>query len=390
MDNSAEQVTQGLNPATLRAPMSRLPALTRPTRLTLLVVLVLAAAGVGWAVWQKPWRTRASDPVLDSPTLALEFLQAKVLYFNGPARQWVISQRPSLIDDEVRDEGSDRSRGMSQAVQNPKLFRQLDRKYRFDALLLVGDPSQYTPLLDHLRQTHDWTLRYADHTSLVFRRDAGKTWDLDALAPVRARIASKPPEVRATVLALTATRVNAAGFPKQAKLLLDEASSLAPRVPEVANAFAVYYLALGKFREAAPQVNRALDADPYFLPALATKAQLYYGTKRYSEAYDLSKQVIERLPENPVLLFYHAKIAHEAHAYQAEIDVMEKLIHLADADGRPLGGYQLYLGQAYASAGDAKHSIDAFMAALSDPELPSDQREFARDNIVRIKKRSGQ
>jgi tetratricopeptide (TPR) repeat protein len=370
--------------------MPRLAAFSRPARLALLVLLVLAAAGVGWAIWQKPWRTRASDPILDSPSLALEFLNAKVLYFNGPAREWLIRQRPGVLDDESRDEGSDRSRGMTQAAQNPKLFRQLDRKYRFDALLLVGDPSQYTPLLDHLKETRDWTLRYADHTSLVFRRDEGKIWDLDAFAPVRTRIAGKSPEVRATVLALTATRVNAAGFPKQAKQLLDEASGLAPRVPDVANAFAVYYLTRGQFREAAPQVNRALAADPAFLPALATKAQLYYGTKRYSEAYELSKQVIERLPENPVLLFYHAKIAHEAHAYQAEIDVMEKLIRLADNDGHPLGGYQLYLGQAYASAGDAKHSIDAFMAALSDPDLPSDQREFARDNIVRIKKRSGQ
>jgi hypothetical protein len=55
-----------------------------------------------------------------------------------------------------------------------------------------------------------------------------------------------------------------------------------------------------------------------------------------------------------------------------------------------VGGYRIYLGQAYASTGDATRSVDSFMLALNDPDLPNDQRAFARENIARIKKRTGQ
>jgi hypothetical protein len=344
-----------------------------------LIVAIWFARGL----WQRP------DPLLTTPVLALESLSAKSLYFNGIARPEMLKQRPDLLTAEDRDDGSERTRGMIQAVQNPKLFRQLDRQYRFDTLLLTGDPSQFKPLLDHLVETKTWTLRYADHTSLVFRREGGKTWELADFAAVRARLAKHSAKERAVALAQTATKVLAAGLPEAGKALLDEASQLAPRDPEVANGLAIYHLGRGEWREAAAQVERALAADRKFLPALATKTQLLYGTKRFSEAYDLSRQVVERLPDDPGLLFYHAKIAHEAHAYKAEIAALEKLIAWAEAAGRPVGGYQIYLGQAYASTGDATRSMDSFMLALNDPDLPNDQRAFARENIARIKKRTG-
>jgi hypothetical protein len=95
------------------------------------------------------------------------------------------------------------------------------------------------------------------------------------------------------------------------------------------------------------------------------------------------------MPHDPNLLFYHAKIAHEAHAYKAEIATLGELIKQADNVGLPIGGYQLYLGQAYAATGDAQRAVDAFMLALNDPTLPDDQRAFARENIARIKQRAG-
>ena len=76
-----------------------------------------------------------------------------------------------------------------QAVQNPKLFRQLDRQHRFDTLLLVGDPSQYRPLLEHLLEAKDWTLQYLDHTSLIYRRSAETPWKPDDFVAIRERLA---------------------------------------------------------------------------------------------------------------------------------------------------------------------------------------------------------
>jgi tetratricopeptide (TPR) repeat protein len=368
--------------------MSRILEFIRCRRRALLIVLSVIILGVAtWTVhqyWQKP------DPLLTTPTIALESLKTKSLYFNNSARPWLLAQRPDLLAAEDRDADSERSRGLTQAVQNPKLFRQLDRQARFDAVLLTGDPSQYKPLLDHLIATKDWKLSYVDHTSLVFRRDVSRPWELADLATVRARLAKNSAYERATALAQTATKLLAAGQPELGKKLLDEAAQLAPRHPEVANGLAIYHLDRGEWREASAQVEKALSADGKFLPALATKTQLLYGTKRFSEAYDLSRELVAKLPQDPGLLFYHAKIAHEAHAYKAEIEALEKLVTWADFEGRPVGGYQLYLGQAYASVGDAQRSIDSFMLALNDPDLPADQRAFARENIARIKKRSGQ
>lgn len=350
---------------------------------TLLVVLVVAALAF--------FRGRFSprNPLLDSPRLAIESLNAKSLYFNGRAKPWLRAQRPELLQPEDRDPESERSRSFPQAVENPKLFWKLDRKYRFDALLLVGDPSEYKPLLDELLATKVWTLRYVDHTSMIFRRDGGRVWQPEDLAKVREQFAKSSARDRAEVLAQTAVKLLAAKQVDAGKALLDEASGLASREPHVANALAVYYLGKGEWTQAAQQVERALSADHDFLPALATKTQLLYGMRRYSEAYDLSSQIVAKVPEDPNLLFYHAKIAHEAHAYQAEVAALGKLIQKAEAEGRPIAGYQIYLGQAFTAMGDGTRAINAFMLALDDADLPDDQKAFARENITRIKKRTG-
>lgn len=347
-------------------------------------VLLLALIAGAWSLFFSQ-----HDPLLETPQLAVESLQANSLYFNGRARPWLLSKRPDLLTPDDRDANSDRSRQFMQAVQNPKLFRELDRQYRFDALLLTGDPSEYKPLLERLLDDKDWTLRYADHTSIIFRRDGGRIWELADLAPVRARFAKSRAGDQAVVLAQTAIRLLAARYEAAAKTLLDESVLLDPHEPQAANGLAMYYLGRGEWREAWAQVARALQEDHNFLPALATKTQLLYGMKHFSEAYDVSSDLITRVPDDPNILFYHAKIAHEAHAYKGEIAALEKLIAHADADGRSLGGYQLYLGQAYAAMGKAERAVDAFMLALDDPNLPDDQRDYARESIVRIKKRSG-
>ena len=369
--------------------MPPLPAFFSTHRKQAIAIAALLLVGivVGLGFWLG-WFSRR-NPLLDSPRLALEGVQAKSLYYNGRAKPWLLSLRPDLLTPEDRDPESDRSRALPQAVEDPKFFRELDRKYRFDALLLTGDPSEYKPLLDHLNDTKDWTLRYVDHTSMVFRRDSGHAWVLADFAPVRAHFAQSSKRDQAEMLAETAVKLFAAKQADAGKALLDEASHLAPNEPHGANAMATYHLGRGEWRQAMEQVERALSSDKDFLPALATKTQILYGMRRYSEAYALSSELIAKLPNDPNLLFYHAKIAHEAHAFQAEVDALGKLIHQANDEGRPIGGYQLYMGQAYTAMGDAPRAIEAFMLALDDPSLPSDQRDFARENITRIKKRTG-
>ena len=346
------------------------------------VLLVLAA-------WWARGHFRSGNPLLETPALLLESVQAKALYFNVTARGWLLARRPDLLVPEDFDAGSARSRAFAQAVLEPNLFRQLDRQYRFDALLFAGDPSQYRTLLDHLTATKDWSLSYVDNWGMVFRRAGGPAWKMEDLTPVRARFARAGARDRALFLAQTGMKLVAVQEFAAGRQLLDEAAQLDDQLPEVWNGLAGYHLQRGEYTEAFAKNGRALELDKEHLPALATKTQLLYGTKHFTEAYEISRQLIERLPEDPSRLFYHAKIAHEAHAYQAEVEALEKLIARAETADRPVSGYQIYLGQAYAAMSDGPRAVDAFMRVLDDPELPQEQRDFARASIARIKKRTG-
>src|SRR5471032_3200762 len=98
--------------------MCKLPAIFRSRRTLVRAAGVLLLVGVSAAVaiW-RGWFAQ-HNPLLDSPRLALESLQAKSLYYNGRARPWLLSQRPDLLTPEDREADSERSRALPQAVQN--------------------------------------------------------------------------------------------------------------------------------------------------------------------------------------------------------------------------------------------------------------------------------
>ena len=363
----------------------RFSALRRSRTLWLALVGILAlAAGVA-ALWN---RARV-HPLLASPTLLLEQVKPGSLYFNGEARPWIMSHRPELVTTEDREEKSARTRGLVQAVQNPKLFRQLDRQYRFDSLVLVGDPSQYRPLLEHLVESRDFTLSYVDHTGYVYQRTGGAVWSVEDIPGVWARFSKASTTDHARFLSQTASKLIAIRQTGPANQLLDQARALNSGIPDVRSTEAFYQLALGRWSDAIGAADRALEIDDEWQPALAAKAQALYATKYFADAYDISQRLIEQNPQDPGLLFYHAKIAHEARAFTDEIRVLKRLIERAEKEQRPTSGYRLYLAQAYASDGQGEPAIEQFRLAMEDPELPKEQRQFALETTAQIKSRIG-
>ena len=348
-----------------------------------------AVFAIGLIAYFLPRSKSEIDPMVSMPLLAMEAVAGKPLYFNGAAGEWLKWKRPELLGSDDPATSAEKLRAFAQAVLDPPSFRRLDRQYRFEALLLLGDPSEYRPLLDHLLATKDFRPVYVDHWAIILRRDAARSWQAEDFAPVRAKIARLEKSERAKCLARAATKLAALRMFPESQALLEEARQLDEKSKEVWSGYATLHMNRGEWQDAMTCADRALAGGSKPLSALAVKTQVLYATKHFSEAYELSKQLIGRLPDDPNLLFYHAKIAHEANAYKAEIEVLEKLIARAEADARPVSGYQLYLAQAYAAAGDAPRAVEAFMRVLNDPELPQDQRDFARENIARIKKRAG-
>lgn len=320
---------------------------------------------------------RRPNPLLASPILAIRELQAKALYYNGPAWPALRQDRPELLAEGDRHFDSPHVRSFTQAVQNPKLFRQLYRQDRFDKLLLVGDPSQYRPLLKHLYETKDWAVTYVDHTSLVFERAPAAPWQLGQLDAVLAKFGAASNRDRATFFALTAGKLVALNDAANARTLLERARALDPKAPELWSVQAQYHLARGEWRECETAADRALDLERGNLGAMGTKAQVLYATRRFNDAYAISKKLTERLPDDPSMLFYHAKIAHEARIFEEEARVLRKLIALAERSNWPTTGYRVYLGQALGSAGEKGAAIEEFDKVMADPDLPPEQREFA-------------
>jgi len=330
---------------------------------------------------------QSAHPDLTSPRLALEALGSpKPLFHTAAAQPWLLKEHPALLSAENKDPLSPRNRAFQQALQNPGLFRQLDREVRFEALLLTGDVGECKPLLEHLQKSPDWHLAYVDHTSFIFQRSARASWNASEPDSLASHFEKKSDQ--ATALALCAQKLLALKMNEAAKTRLERATELDSKCADAWNGFARYHLAIGHWEKALTSVERALENDPDSLAALATKAQILFTASRFADAYECSKKLIEARPDDSFLLFYHAKIAHQSHAYQSEIAALEKLISLAEANQATTSGYRIYLAQAYAARSEAAPAIAQLERALADPDLSAEQRSFCEELLGQIKKRS--
>lgn len=363
-------------------------------RVGLIVAALLLVAG-GWLGIRLLWPFLfPPSPLVLTPVLALESLQTKSLYYNPPALPWLRQKRDDLLTDEDRDLQSAHSRAFRQAVQDPKLFRQLDRQIHFDTVLLLDDPSQFTRLLDHLMETQDFKLVYVDHWALVFRRDAPREWTPADGELLHQKLSTLRSSDRATVLAKAARRLLAVRQPNVAKQWLDEALKLDSSSVDALAGQADYAISLGRWNEALASADKALEQKEDDLPALAAKLQALRATKHFADAFLISTQLNTLIPEDPVRLWQHAETAREARKYEEQIKALNRLITLATAEERPTGLYEFYLGEAHSHAAmdNGLHAAEALAhlrKAVADPLLAEEHRKFAEERIKTIQERTG-
>ncbi|MEI7820890.1 MAG: hypothetical protein WCK55_08235, partial [Verrucomicrobiota bacterium] len=336
-------------------------------------------------------------PVITTPQLACAEVQGRSIYFNSIALPGLEKFRPDLLTPEDRDPASSRRRAFVQAPQNPKLFRQLDRQFRFDTLVLVGDPSNYQRLLDHLLdpapEKRDFRLVYLDHWACIFKRDAARAWEPADAGPVRQRLGKIRARDQATFLAMAAGKMLAIRMPDAAKRWLDEAQALDSRSLDVLGGLAGYKISIGRWIEAEALADKALKKNPEFVPALAAKITAMRATKHHKDAFIFSKRLNELLPEEPMRLWQHAQLAHEARENVAEIAALTRLVALAREDGRPAAEYEFRLGEAHAfeainNAEHAREALEHLRRAVADPLLSAEQRKFAEERITIIRERT--
>jgi tetratricopeptide (TPR) repeat protein len=350
--------------------------------LVVVTAIVVAAGWVGWKWTHRPWHPQS--PEVTTPQLAVAALRGPRVFFTPSARVLLLEKHPEFVPEGTKNAFSDVSRRMTQAAVDPQLFRELDRTIRFSEIWLVGEPSSYKGLLEHLIQTKDFGVTYLDHTSIILRRDAGDAWQPADPEKEAQRFADS--RERAYVLAQVATRLVAIHRPDAATRWLKLAEASSTDLPDVWTAWATQRMAKADWDEALKYADRALALDSEFLPGIACKAQALYATKQFNAAYNLSKRLLAATPDDPGLLFYHAKLAHEARAFDSEIEALQHLIDLAGKAGANVSGYRVYLAQAYAAGGNADGAMDQVTLALLDTSLPREQRKFADELLTQIKK----
>ncbi len=376
------------------------PKFTKPVRRRLALLAVIAAV-VTALVWNWPEIEEflfPVDPLVSEPGIACKEVQARSLYFNGIALPWLEKLRPDLLTAEDRDASSARRRAFVQAPQNPKLFRQLDRQHRFDTLLLIGDPSNYQRLLDHLiepaPEKRDFRLVYLDHWAFVFKRTSAREWQPSDAAAIRQQIEKLRARDHAAFLAMAAGKMLAIRQIENAKRWLDEARALDGHSIHVLGGLAGYHIAIGRWIEAEAFADKALARNEEFIPALAAKIVAMRATRHHIDAFKLSVRLNRLIPEDPVRLWQHAQLAHEAKQNAAEITALNRLIELAKEEGRPASEYEFYLGEAHAheaidSAEHAPLALEHLRRAIADPLLPAEKRKFAEERIAIIRERTG-
>jgi len=350
---------------------------------TILLIAVNLGVGIYFLIRKSP----EASVEITTPVLAIEALKSKSLYFTPQARPFLLARTPQTLTHDDLDAQSERSLAFAQATQNPVLWRQLDRKFHFDAVLLCGDPVTYRPLLGHLLDTGDWTLTYLDHTSLIFQRPPAHQWmpaDLDA---IRKKFVSYPTNERVVFLVQLAGRLSAATQFTLAKQCLDEALKLKPRSPDALTQLALYYAHFGQWKQTLETADAALAGDKNYQPALITKGQALLAMRRFDEALKVSDHLMEMAPHDPQILFLHARISHEAHAYSREIAALEVLIQQAEQQKISTSGYRIYLGQAQAASGAALPALEQFQKALAAGDLSPEQKNFVNQCVERIKSR---
>ncbi|MDD5349117.1 MAG: hypothetical protein PHQ12_02790 [Chthoniobacteraceae bacterium] len=354
---------------------------------------LLAVAGIV-GIWFFTRPSAPLSPELEGPKLALEQmapeLRARPLFFTRgdiPAlrehwKEWGAAfgagnGSPEALAAEF--EGT---------LQSPQAWRVLDRKWRFGAVLLTGEPAAFRPLLEHLRHAADWTLTRVAPSGYLFERSPARAWTVSGASSVLEVFKTHSPLEQRTARIQLAHRLMFLEEMTAAKGLLEEALALAPKSKEAWTEMAHWHGMAGDWNAANKAAEHALSLSRGYLPAQAAQAEALAALGRFDEALQITRDLYDALPADPQILLLHAKVTHGAHAYDEEITVLQRLIGLLQGRSQSVGFWQLYLGQAYAATGRALLAEDQFKAALKDPGLSPSDREFALKALDQLETKS--
>lgn len=364
----------------------------RHTRfLSMIAAASLAAAAVFCGIWRITRPEPPLSPELETPKLVMatvgETRRSRPIFFTRAALPWMKehwAEWGSAFGASVSSPEELLS-SFEPALHSPQSWHVLDRKWRFGAILLSGDPSGFRSLLDALRQSQEWTLTSLDATSYLFERSPATPWvtgkDLPKLLE---SFQAHPPREQQMARAQIAHRLMFLGEIAETQALLEEILKANPKSKEAWTEMAFLHGMSNAWVESLKAAEHALSLDDHYVPARIAQAGALYGMNRFGEALLVTRSLYEDASSDGQVLLLHAKVTHSAHAFQEEIEVLQRLVGLLQGRSRPVGLWQIYLGQAYAATGNAMLAEDQFKLALKDASLSESDRDFIRKAIERL------
>lgn len=356
---------------------------------------LMKAAMKKWIVWAAPFLLSfflGCDvemrplPLGFRPAIQqLEGLQIKRLMVVGSASVEVAALHPDWFPKADVFGGKSAMRMYARAAQDPALFRQMHRQIGFDAVWVSGDLGTSGPLLESLVADDEWIPTYTDHQGVVFRRSSvAKGLPLE-IGPTESTGLSRSDLAR--VKAAIAVNLSALRRGADAKRVLLEAKDASSGEVDVRVAEARLELDDGRWDAALAAVSGALGMRRNYVPALSVRARALYASGRFAEAFSSSRKLVERSGGDPLVLFNHAKIAHELRIFGEEIETLKNLIDVVERDGGWSAGYRIYLGQAYAAIGEGDLALQELNAVAADSSLSADQKAFVEEALEKLRSR---
>ena len=357
-------------------------------------VVLLVTVGGGYWLLDLTRPPEPLSPELDTPKLSMAQIapsqHSKPLFFTMTALPYVKEHwdewgkayhSPSLLAEEI-------AVPCDAALQSVENWNVLDHKWRFGTLLLMGDPAYFRPLLEYLRKSPEWTLTQLDPTSLVFERGAARAWTLTDLPQLLAVFQTHSATEQKSARIAIAHRLMYLKEIPTARRLLEEALKMEPRSKQAWTEMAQLHGMQGEWQESLAAAEHALASDSLYRPAQHAQAHALYSLGAFDRALNITRQLYQAAPADLPTLLLHAKATHASHAFVEEIDVLQRMIALLEANSQPVGPWQAYLGQAYASAGNGLVAQDLFKTALKDETLSDAQRAYVQKFLDRMDSKS--
>ena len=360
--------------------IGRLPRLQKNQAAAGVALLVLFLAAT-YRMMPDPQNLQLSGHVFDEGrqlAASLEEQPAETLYA-GRGELWVLGFEPELakrivgwphlIPVLLENESM---------LASPEAF--LTASPPFDQALFSNPMAETSELVPFLAESVKWP---------VGDLNAAGLWMAPNLPESTWKSPTEPPKKTPILLAREATWLQAVGEGSAARQALEAAAAVDPVPSEVHLRRARYFVSLQRMGESLQEAEEVLQRHPGNPAALSIKAQVLFGAKEYSPAYDASARLVEVSPNDPSALWLHAKIAHQVKNYSAEARMLKRLIALETAAGADPTYKTVLLGQAYARDGDAKRALRYLNQALESPTITPPLQRRIEETKALIKRRVG-